>query len=220
MDVDEYDFEKEGNHDAGGGAWWIFLIPIVIIILTFIWFGYWLAKNGAKFRTVQFWTIPSTFFLMNMIGVLLIFPMSFLYTMFTGDKGPGTWVWSNWCDLTVFPIWGRILSFVFRMGLTEADYALKIPVGAVLTYQLILLFGVGLRISRHLTTTLMDMAVAVNAKLAGYDPYDAREVRLKNDKAYAEAAKHYKETGKPPFFGFFGVSLVGTWPNDIYRFLK
>ena len=220
MDADEYDFEKDGNNDAGGGNWWIFLIPIVIIIGFFMWLGYVLAKQGKRYRLVQFWTIPCTFFLMNMIGALIMFPATFFFSLFTADKVIGNWFWANWCDLTVFPIWGRILSFVFRMDLPVAAYDLKIPVMAVITFQLVLLLSIGFRIPRHITTTFMDMAAAVNAKNAGVDPYYYREARLKMDKQYAKAAEHYKATGKPPYFGFFGVALVGTWPNDIYHFLK
>jgi hypothetical protein len=218
--MSDYDHEdctcKHKQESNGSAAVYILFVPFIIIIIIFSVFGWFLAKAGYRYRTVQVITLPAWFFLSNFIAAITLLPASFMYSLFSGNKEGATWQLIG--DLLVWPVWGRILSFCFRMGLT--DFILSIPVGAVMTFQLILFLAVGHRLSRHLTCTIMDMATVANARNQGIDPYSARQVRLREDAGYAAAARYYEKTGKPPLLGFFGVAATGTWPNDFYHFLR
>lgn len=206
------------NEETSNGSFaWILALPFLLIIFILTIAGYWLAKAGAKFRLVQLFIMPACFFLSNFIAVLLVLPSSFVYGLFTGKKETTQWLWSHIGDLTVFPIWGRVLSWFYNFGLT--DFSIAIPWATVIGFQLIVFVGIGYRLSRHMTCTLLDVATAVNARNGGVDPYTARMARAAEDRGYMSAVKHYNKGGKPPLMGFFGVALVGTMPDDMYRFL-
>ena len=208
--------DSDRKDEGYGNLVYIFLIPFILLIILFSWVGLKTAQAGYSYRAVQFATFPAWFIASNFIGATTVIPLTFLLSLMTGNNTLFSYTFQHLGDLVLWPVWGRILSFFFRMGLT--DFSLSTPFMLIVIFQLILFLLIGYRLARHLPVTLIDVATAIRARKCGTDPYELRIIRMQTDSGYAKACNHYRDSGNPPLLAFFTLSMAGIWPNDVYRF--
>lgn len=210
--------DSEKKNDGYGNLVYIFFIPFLLLVLLFSWIGLKMAQGGCKYQSVQIATFPAWFIVANFIGAITIVPLMFIISLLTGERNLFDLTFEYLGDLILWPVWGRILSFFFRMGLT--DFSLTTPPIVVFAFQLSLFLLVGHRLARHLPITLIDVVTAIQARSAGINLHSARLARLQNDPGYAKASQYYARTGKPPFLAFSVLIFVGIWPDEFYHFEK
>jgi hypothetical protein len=212
------------NKNGTDKAIYLLLLPFVLITMLCCAIGYKVAQKGGTYRMVSFVTFPAAFFLTQFFGGAAMLCLSFAIFLFTTSGSlvhtVVNGIWVHFGDLSLFHIWGRVLSVFYNSPIRESEYAITIPWQAILLYQSILFVTLGYRFSRHITMTTMDIATAVSARRAGLDPFPVWEKRVMADRDYQQATIHYIESNKPPFMAVLILVVLRIWPTDVYRYMN
>jgi hypothetical protein len=203
------------QQNQGGGNIFAFLFILPILIITCIsCFIAWVAACGkAGYRTVKLLSFPATFALTNMVGILFFIPIALILGVFV-DKDVATYAFSSLRDLTMFPIWGPIISGFWNFGVT--DFTPQIPFWHMAVYQIALYFIFGRGISRQVNMAVMDSAIQHIARNNNVNAIDYRELIIETNSAYAKHANYYRVRGKAPLLGIASVAFSGGSPFNYY----
>lgn len=157
--------EEEDNKSAGGAVFLgLILLPVILVALVSSVVGFIAAKSGAERGLVRLVLFPANFAFSNFIGGMVFFFSDAAFTFLSaafGKKGDAEWFYprmGDYLDLTLFNVWGRVVSWFYDWGTTAADFTINIPVWHIVVFQVALWLIVGNAIANFWTTCIMKAA--------------------------------------------------------------
>lgn len=200
--------------DVTGLFLFLFMLPLLLVASVFLGLARWFAHQSLPYRLVKFTAFPASLLVTNIAGMLLLIAVTFLATIVSGDKSYFQFAMGNIADLTLFPIWGPMVSTFWDFGVD--NFNLKIPVLTVIIYQLLLHWLIGRRFTRQLALAIQDYTLARKSLEIGEDPLWFRRQFANSDAGYTKDSVLYESKGKPPLFGLVSVAWAGVHPNKFY----
>lgn len=153
--------EEEENNGAGALFLGLLLLPVILVALASSVVGFIAAKADATRDVVRMTLFPANFIFSNFIGGMVFFFTDAAFTFLSAIDGKAEWFYprmGDYLDLTLFNVWGRVVSWFYDWGTTSADFVINIPVWHIVIFQVALWLIVGNAIANFWTTCIMKAA--------------------------------------------------------------
>jgi hypothetical protein len=201
--------------EGGGGVFaFLFMLPLMIASALFTALAFFLAKAGVRYRIVKFVAFPTSLLFSNILALFFGMALTLMYSAFTGDKAAVSWMFENMRDVTLFVIWGPIVSTFWNFGVT--DFSPQVPITSIIFYQLVTYIFFGRAWSRHFSLAIFDAAIVRIAFARGEQVFTTRQAIAQADAGYAKDALFYEKRGRVPALGFISVAIAGGSPGEFY----
>lgn len=191
----------------------LFILPIVLVAILFSIIAVIAARRGASYNVVKLISAPAWLMISNFMGIVLFIPLAFALAV-VGIEGPMAYAGQNIADLTMYPIWARIVGTFWNFGIT--DYSLTIPLWHVVAYQAALYIIIGSRAARAVTTAILESAICSIADSKGVQPYSVRQEYLQTDAGYAKAERFFIKVDCRSVAAAAAIGLLGVRPSQFY----
>lgn len=136
----------------------LFMFPVILVAIISSIVGYIFAKGGASEGTVRFLLFPANFIITNVISGVIIGVGGAGIGLIIQSETMVHYCLSNIFDLTLFSVWGRVVSWFWNFGAVNYNLNPGVEVWHVVLFQVVVWIFLGNSIAQVWTRCVMKFA--------------------------------------------------------------